>query len=886
MSHDWFGNFGNFGNWSNADLQIQPGTATIFDGQSFDPTNAVAPNFGSQSGVQPYVTSVIFAVQTANVGDELYLDFSGTTLTLSGNQVYSGSTFVATVAGGANGTALTITPAVLGTGQSAIFNALGQVANAVRYVNDTADEAYTRTIQITTTRNNGSTDTDTATVTSGVAASMPNVDIEGGIVAAGDAVTVATSNTQRPSIADLPDGSYVVTWAQFNAATSTYDVFVRRFSADGQPAASAVRVNSATSNEQYEPAVATLGDGGFVVTWHSDGQDGSGWGVYGQRFNADGTTNGGEFRANTTTADSQFYSNVTGLVNGGFVVTWMSSATDGSSYGVYGQRYDAQGLAVGSEFRANATTLNSQQYAGVTPLADGGFAIVWMSSQDGNWDVFGQRFNASGAPVGTEFRINTTTLNEQSYPTVTTLADGGMVVTWMSYDSGSYDIYARKFDAQGVAEGDELRVNTVTANSQLYSSTAALSDGGFVITWMSYSGSEYGLQAQRFDANGNHLGAAFTVYDSAGSDQYAISTVSVVQLADGSLAFSWTSNSVVMTRVFDVSPTGFTGSEGAPLALPLELTWFDRDGSETLQVTLSGFPAGTVFTGLPGSAGPGGTWIIAISDPADLADLVMTTPAGWDGEFELHVVATTTEAANSATAQDTLDIAIVIVGPDNEPPTVSGPVSSTVNEDAASYTLDLLAGASDADAGDVLSVANLQLVSGDDSGITIAGNTLEVEPGAYDALAAGESVVVSYSYDIEDANGGAVSQTATITVEGVNDGPEATDDSATTDEDSSVQVLVLANDTDADTTDDLEVTAAQVVTGLGSASVAADGESITYDAGGAYDYLAAGESADVTVGYTVEDGSGGSDTATATITVEGVNDGPEAADDSATTDEN
>ena len=42
-----------------------------------------------------------------------------------------------------------------------------------------------------------------------------------------------------------------------------------------------------TNSAQYEPSIAVLSDASFVVTWRADGsQDGSGWGIYAQRFSA------------------------------------------------------------------------------------------------------------------------------------------------------------------------------------------------------------------------------------------------------------------------------------------------------------------------------------------------------------------------------------------------------------------------------------------------------------------------------------------------------------------------------------------------------------------------------------------------------------------------
>ena len=61
------------------------------------------------------------------------------------------------------------------------------------------------------------------------------------------------------------------------------------------------------------------------MTWMSDNQDGSSWGVYGQRYAADGAASGDEFLINTVTRESEQIHQVTALHDGGFVVTWMST---------------------------------------------------------------------------------------------------------------------------------------------------------------------------------------------------------------------------------------------------------------------------------------------------------------------------------------------------------------------------------------------------------------------------------------------------------------------------------------------------------------------------------------------------------------------------------
>ena len=91
---------------------------------------------------------------------------------------------------------------------------------------------------------------------------------------------------------------------------------------------------------------------------------------------------GSQFRINTTTTNNQQWSAVTTLSNGDFVVTWTSDTQDGDGYGIYGQRYDANGNAISNEFQVNSNTTGHQQDSSITPLSDGGFVVTWQSQKD------------------------------------------------------------------------------------------------------------------------------------------------------------------------------------------------------------------------------------------------------------------------------------------------------------------------------------------------------------------------------------------------------------------------------------------------------------------------------------------------------------------------
>jgi Ca2+-binding RTX toxin-like protein/subtilisin-like proprotein convertase family protein len=356
--------------------------------------------------------------------------------------------------------------------------------------------------------------------------------------------TATNSQQQYPSVTALADGGWVVTWMSYGQDGSEYGVFGQRYGADGSLQGGEFKGNTFANSSQQEPSVTALTDGGWVVTWMSYGQDGSDWGVFGQRFGANGAAQGGEFRVNSVVNGAQYYPSVTALVDGGWVVTWNSNGQDGNELGIFGQRYGADGAAQGTEFRVNNYTNSNQHHPSVTALADGGWVVTWMSNgQDSsNHGVFGQRYGVDGTALGEEFRANTYTNGDQIYPSVTALAGGGWVVTWMSiYQDGSaYGIFGQRYGADGVTRGTEFKVNTYTNNEQQYPSVTALVDGGWVVTWMSANqdGSGWGVFGQRFGADGAVQGVEFR------ANTYTISTQfypSVTALVDGGWVVTWMS---------------------------------------------------------------------------------------------------------------------------------------------------------------------------------------------------------------------------------------------------------------------------------------------------------------------------------------------------------
>ena len=174
-----------------------------------------------------------------------------------------------------------------------------------------------------------------------------------------------------------------------------------------------------------------------------------------------------------------------------------------------------------------------------------------------------------------------------------------------------------------------------------------------------------------------------------------------------------------------------------------------------------------------------------------------------------------------------------------------------------------------------------------------ADGSLRYDPnGQFNDLRAGDTVRDTVTYRVSDGRGGNDVATIAFTLSGVNDPPNAVDDAFSTDEDTALARTaatgVLANDRDPDrgdvlTIDQVDGRPANVGTTFRTTAGAqlrlnADG-SFRYDPSGAFDSLRPGDVVRDSVSYRVTDGSA-DDTATIEFTITGVNDAPNAVDDS------
>jgi hypothetical protein len=302
------------------------------------------------------------------------------------------------------------------------------------------------------------------------------------------------------------------------------------------------RVNTFTPDYQRAPAVAVDAAGNFVVAWVSYGQDGSYAGVFAQRFAGTGSPLGGEFRVNSYITNSQTMPSVASDAAGNFVVVWMGQYPF-SQFQVFAQRFAGTGAPLGGEFRVNTSTTTTHRLPSVTSGAAGNFVVAWEGGGDGSgYAVFAQRYASTGAPLGGQFRVNTFTFADQQYVSVAADPAGNFVVAWTSeaQDGSSDGIFAQRYASTGAPLGGEFQVNTHTLSSEFYPAVAASPAGDFVIVWRSsgQDGSGHGVFAQRYASTGAPLGGEFQVNTYTTGDQSF--AVVAIDLA-GNFVVAWQS---------------------------------------------------------------------------------------------------------------------------------------------------------------------------------------------------------------------------------------------------------------------------------------------------------------------------------------------------------
>jgi hypothetical protein len=278
-----------------------------------------------------------------------------------------------------------------------------------------------------------------------------------------------------------------------------------------------------------------------------------------------------ETTVNSQLTGDQLSPSIAGFAAGGFVAVWQTTDTTQDSNGrsIKLQRYDATGAKLGVETLVNTATVGDQRFPTVTTLTGGGFVVSWETSdaaQDGSgYSIKAQVYGSTGLPVGSEFRVNSQATLDQTKPAITSLDSGGFVVTWQTsdttQDSVGSAIKGQIYNASGTVVGSEFLVNQASFGSETLPNVAGLAGGGFVSTWTVGSGTSADIYAQIFNASGAKVGSQFLVNTVTAFNQ---DTATASQISGGRFVVTWASYASLTTGDVQIKAQIFSSS-GAKL---------------------------------------------------------------------------------------------------------------------------------------------------------------------------------------------------------------------------------------------------------------------------------------------------------------------------------
>ena len=203
---------------------------------------------------------------------------------------------------------------------------------------------------------------------------------------------------KRPSIASSPSGNALVVWESEPAQDGDgLGVFGRIISGDGALVGSEFPVNTYSNGGQLYPVAASTAAGGYAAFWQSENQFGQQTWIVGQAYNSIGGKTTGEFQVSVTASPKEYWArpDACSLADGRMVVVWQRSS---GYWKIAARLFSSNAVPEDDEFQVNQFADGSTNFPVTASTGDGGFVIVWVSDeQDGSSSgIFAQRFDKDG----------------------------------------------------------------------------------------------------------------------------------------------------------------------------------------------------------------------------------------------------------------------------------------------------------------------------------------------------------------------------------------------------------------------------------------------------------------------------------------------------------
>lgn len=333
-----------------------------------------------------------------------------------------------------------------------------------------------------------------------------------GVVGASFEVYAWYNVRTRPAVAQRPTADeYMLVWTDNGAATQP-DILVRRMRPNGDPSSSVLTISRGRKGQEAPAAAHGTVRDEVLVAW-ADYRSGSDYDLYARRISAATNTYvGGEIVLGNT---ADLYGEPAVAYDPAvdeYLVVWQEVTSPASGYEIYARRLGGGGELRGSAFRVSVgtnTVNEGRPHVAFSP-ASGEYLVVWHAFTNGLWRIWAQRVAASGALLGSNVTLSSSTADTQNPRVAHNRQTNQFLAVWQDGRNGRTDIYGQRW-AGGAYAGGNLAIATGTGNKGRCDLAHDAGRGTYLVAWGDSRTGGNDIYARRFDGTGAPVGQDFAV---------------------------------------------------------------------------------------------------------------------------------------------------------------------------------------------------------------------------------------------------------------------------------------------------------------------------------------------------------------------------------------
>lgn len=286
----------------------------------------------------------------------------------------------------------------------------------------------------------------------------------------------------EPGMVRYADGQVGLSWLQAAGASGSSTAHLRTVSADLASAENSIVLNSSSEeNPRSSLSVASLGEN------PQPGQVLAAWAEAKTTQNSDvvlrfvGVGSSSDSALGIDGQPDQVSPHMSANTSGQAAAVWTDFRAGLGDPDIYAQRLDAAGQPVGPNLKVNTDPTGGwQDHARVFVDAQGAFTIVWEDARNNSFQIYARRYGQDGTPAGPDFALSPTDSLQQFRPSLAGTPSGKVLVAWEDNRRGfpnsnfrATDIYVKPIDSSGPL-GNAVRVSPFVGDSSASSGAQAL----------------------------------------------------------------------------------------------------------------------------------------------------------------------------------------------------------------------------------------------------------------------------------------------------------------------------------------------------------------------------------------------------------------------------